>query len=136
MVKKILFAMLLLALMGIFAGCACPRADTNGTITKSFANCLQTGQDIVCNASPDVLAGANLLINVLKGVASAYIPGTAEFSALITAQNIQSVGCSTLTGLNGLIAYLQSTQGKTMMAKAGPMKTVSPQPFINWRDKT
>ena len=135
MVKRILFAIMLLALVGIFAGCACPRADSNGVITKDFTNCLLAGQDIICKAPPEVLAGADLVISILKGVASAYLPGTPEATAFITAKNIQQFGCATATGLNGLIAYLQSNQAKTMMAKAGPMKTVSPQPFIDWRDK-
>lgn len=118
-------------------GCSCTRADQNGVITQNTTNCLLAGQDMICNASPDVMAGADLLITILKGVASAYIPGTPEATAFISAQNIQKFGCSTATGLNALIAYLQSAQAKSMIAKAGPMKAVvpiSPQPFINWRD--
>ena len=134
---KFLAVMTMVLALAFVSGCACTRADsTTGVITKNATNCLLTAQDIVCNASADTLANANLLATLLKSLANTYIAGSTEYTVYITAQNIIDLGCSTVTGLNELIAYLQSSKGKSLMvaAKAGPMGTVvNVQPFIDWR---
>jgi hypothetical protein len=136
--KRVLVFLVILA-MGFASGCSCPRADSNGVITKSFSNCLLTAQDIVCNPSAEVLAETNVFLAIIKGVAEAFVPGTAAFMARITAENIATIGCATVTGLNGLISYMQSTQfqqAQVMQMKKGIKATapISPQPFIDWRD--
>ena len=134
--KRILTLIVVLSLVAL-SGCACPRADSSGVITKNTTNCMMAAQDIMCNPSPDVLVAANVVLTLLKGVANSYLPGTSEFTAYVTAQNIAGVGCTTVTGLNGLIAYLQSNQAKSLMvAKSGPLSVaaVPVQPFIDWRN--
>ena len=133
--KKIIVFLAIVALACV-SGCSCPRADSTGVITKNFTNCLETAQDIICDPPPEVLAGSNILLNLLKPVANTYVPGTAEFNAYVTAENITSIGCASVTGLNGLIAYLQSKQAQTLMLEKGEATALSIQPFIDWRNKT
>ena len=135
--KKILMVLVVMSMVAL-VGCACPRADSNGVITKSATNCLLSAQDTICNATPEVKATANIGLNFLKPIVNSYLPGTTEYNAYITAENILSVGCATTTGLNELIAFLKLAQVQNqMMSKAGLMKA-SPSIDINsliaWRD--
>ena len=145
--RRIMVLCLVVALMGSPVGC-CTLTDSAGVETQSFSNCfasfqdwLQGVQDWVCNAPTTVVTIADTIIDLLKDVAEAYIPGTKEYTVMVTAQNIKATGCAGLTALNEMISFVQSVEFKEMqtkaMLKAGPTKAtpmISVQPLIDWRD--
>jgi hypothetical protein len=137
--KKLISICVVVAMTMTFGCCTLEAPD--GTLSQSFSNCFKTAQDRVCNAPVSVLNLADLALTLLKGVAEAYVPGSAEYTVFITAQNIKTTGCATLTNLNAMIDFFKSDKAAAletkMMLKAGPMKAVAidVQPLIDWRDK-
>lgn len=123
--KKILAIILILAFMASLS--ACCKGMVNGVETKSASNCLKMAQPYVCNPSPAVIATANAIIPILLNIKDTFIPGTAAFNAYVTAENILTVACVTVTDLQALINFFQAQK----MAKAG-IKGVNLQPLIDW----
>ena len=135
--RKILALIIVLALP--LSGC-CTLIAPDGTTTKSAANCFKTAQDKVCNASPDVIAVAQVVISLLTPELATLVPGTAPFIAYMTAQNIQATGCAVLTDLNTMIAFIQgmNTQSKLVSVRAGKKAFpagINVQPLIDWRNQ-
>ena len=134
--KKIMI--LYLAVAMALVGC-CSLTAPDGTVTKSFSNCLATAQDKVCNASPDVLAVADTVIALVKPFIATALPGSAILMAYVTATNIKTYGCAGIADLNLLIAFIQgyNTQN-TMAMKTGMMKmppaAINTQVLIDWRN--
>ena len=132
--KKII---LIVLAFGVVMGC-CSSTAPDGTVTKSTINCFKMAQDKVCNASPDVLSIADIVINLLKPEITTLIPDSAPYVALATAQSIKDTGCAAITGLNTMIAFIQGLNTKAMLVnmKMGKAATtgINIQPLLNWRD--
>jgi hypothetical protein len=134
--KKVLVLYMIVALASF--GC-CTLTAPDGTVTKSFSNCLTTTQDKVCNASPDVLAVADTVLALVKPFIATALPGSAILMAYVTATNIKTYGCAGITELNLLIAFIQGYNIQApVAAKAGMMKaplaTIDVSPLLNWRN--
>lgn len=123
--KKLLSILAILAFTVSLS--ACCKGMVNGVETKSFSNCLAKTQPYVCNPSPAVIATANAIIPILLNIKDTFIPGTAAFNAYVTAENILTVACVTVTDLQALINFFQAQK----MAKAG-VKGINLQPLIDW----
>ena len=137
--KYLVMAGFLVLVMGLaYVGC-CTLTAPDGTVTKNTANCFKVAQDKVCNASPDVISVADIVINLLKPEAAVLIPGSAPYIALVTAQGIKDTGCAVLTDLNTMIAFIQGLNTQTQLAakKSGKKMASAPidvQALIIWRD--
>ncbi|MHB8084292.1 MAG: hypothetical protein ACYDHZ_00500 [Dehalococcoidia bacterium] len=134
--KNLMILVLAIGLM--LAGC-CPRTnDSTGVTTKSFTNCLATAQTMVCNPSPAVMAVINAAAPFLAQELNILVPGSKDYVTAENAQavilSIQAVGCTSVTSLNTLIAYLQSVLA-TQHAK-GVYRVIQPpfdvQPLVDW----
>ena len=130
--KRLMILAMVLALM--FTGC-CSYTALDGTVTKSFPNCFKTAADKVCNAPQSVLNIADVVINLLKPEVAILVPGSAALLAYVTAQNIKSTGCATLTSLNNLIAFIEgfnTAQVKAMAGKKAVPVGINVQPLQDW----
>ena len=132
--KRIMISILCLALMG-----CCSYTATDGTVSKSFGNCFKTAQDKVCGATADQIAIADAVIALLKPVLSTLVPGSAAFTAFVTAQSIKDTGCAVLSDLNVMIAFIQGINTQNQLAAAKGLKmapaVINVQPLIDWRNK-
>jgi hypothetical protein len=137
--KKYLVILLVLAMA--LAGC-CTRTDTAGVTTKTFMNCMIGAQAMVCNPDANVMAVINAAAPIIASILNSAVPGSALF---INAQNaanvvasIQSVGCTSVTALNQLIAFIQSsafTQAQASLTAKGKMMAMAPidvRPLVDW----
>lgn len=130
-----------------FAGC-CSYTATDGTVSKSVANCFKTAQDKACSPPAAVMTVINAAAPLIASILNLAVPGSSVFISAANAQQwvttLQNTGCLALTDLNKLIAYLQSadfTQGQALVATAQMKKglraeaPVEVQPLIDWRAK-
>jgi hypothetical protein len=137
------FVVLIVVLAMALAGC-CTRTDTAGVTTKNFPNCMLAAQAMVCNPDANVMAVINAVAPILANLVNTAIPGSALFINASNAQNvvksIQGVGCTSVTALNQLIAFIQSSdfaQAQMQLAAKGKRMATSPidvGPLINWRN--
>jgi predicted xylose isomerase-like sugar epimerase len=107
----------------------------------SGATCLQ---NTMCSPPADVMAVAKAAAPVIQMAIIMLVPGTAAYLAAVDAaaavDYIQDGICLSITQLNALIAFLQSSDAKVanakMMMKAGPAraKALNIQPLIDWKD--
>jgi len=137
--KRFTIILSVVLILGLAVYGCCTLTAPDGTQTKSTANCFKTAQDKICNASPDVVSIADIVITLLKPELAVLVPGTAPFIALVTAQGIKDTGCAVITNLNTMIAFIQgmNTQAKLMVAKSS-MKAapvgINVQPLLDWRN--
>ena len=133
--KKLLVIMVVLALA---APACCTRVDpvTKAT-TKSFANCLATAQQILCNPTDAQKAEAGSILAFLtSGIAIAGIvvnvPITAAEVQVIFGM-IQSGGCVLTTDLQMALAWYAALTAtlQTQAKAAGKYKAVAAPPSAN-----
>ena len=143
-VMSILMGVLLAGLVIAPVGC-CSRTAVDGTVTKSFSNCLSSSQDMVCSPSPAVMATLAAAGPILTYLAAILAPGSELLVGILTSQatinSIQAGLCVTVTELNNLIKVLSSsevalaqaqlTKQAFTMKKAAP-NTVNVQPLVDW----
>jgi hypothetical protein len=139
--KELLWTGLILALAGLalfsLGGC-CPRTnETTGVTTKSFLNCLQTGQEMVCDPPAEVMTVVEIAAPLVTTLVNALAPGTAAFinaqTALNEIQSIQQFGCLAVTALNNLVAYLNTTFGPTASLKMAGAPVINVKPLVDWK---
>ena len=98
-----------------------------------------TVHKISCNPPESVVAVANTVIAIFLPELAILVPGSAVFSAYITAQNIAAGICISTTQLDELITWLQSTEAQKVqtksIAKTGLLKAqvINIQPLLSWR---
>lgn len=138
--KSVMFTLVVLVAV-LLAGSCCTRTDSQGVTTKSFLNCSQAAQEMVCNPTDSVKAIVQIATPIIAGIVNVAIPGsTAYFDAqraLNVLNSIQKVGCTSLTALNELIAFIKSDVFKTAAAKYQAKLRASPaevnvEPLIDW----
>jgi hypothetical protein len=133
--KRLLFLSLCLVLV---SSC-CLRTDSAGVTTKSFRNCAIAAQEMVCNPPDNVKAVVQIAAHIVAGIVNIAIPGSVEYfnaqTALNVINSIQQIGCTSLTALNQLIAFMQSPTfqmaAKSGKYAAGPV-SVNVQPLVDW----
>jgi len=106
------------------------------------ATCMQNIQTQACNPPAAVISMLPVAITIITMALSAFVPGTAAYLAAVNASAVANsieVGvCVSVTQLNALIAFLQSSDVKSLqtkaMVKAGPMKAraLNIQPLQDW----
>jgi hypothetical protein len=132
--------LVVLTVVAAFLLCGCCERLVNGTVTKSFPNCLIKAEAFICNPPPEVVSLLNTANPLFVEILNKLIPGTEEYvtvnSVAATANKIQAGGCVLMTQLDALISYLQTSVFKSaeakMMAKKAT-KATDVQVLINWK---
>ena len=137
MVKRILFAILLLALVGIFAGC-CANPKNAADTTKSFANCEEVIHDWTCANRAKIVADmatANATITALNAEFGGMIPAPYQ-AIVIAAQLVLTQGQAILNSIScptdaDVQTVASATLGlTTARAKANAMRMGLRKPLI------
>lgn len=123
----------------ILVSSCCIRTDSQGVTAKSFLNCIQKAQETVCNPPDNVKALMQMAAPIIVGLVNTAIPGSVAYfnaqMALNTINSIQRIGCTSLTALNQLIAFMQSESfqvaAHTGKYTAMPI-AVNVQPLVDW----
>jgi hypothetical protein len=107
------------------------------------ATCMQQIQTQACNPPAAVISMLPVAITIITMALSTFVPGTAAYLAAVNASAVANsieVGvCVGVTQLDALIAFLQSSDVKSIqtkaMVKAGPMRAqaLNVQPLIDWQ---
>ena len=109
------------------------------------ATCMQTVQNDICNPPASVIAVAQAAAPLIATAINLAIPGSSAYVTAVTVQAVTTAilggACVSVTQLNALIAWLQSSDAKALQVKAqvkaGPMKAtafIDVSPLIAWRD--
>lgn len=126
--KKFLAMLMILALCFGAVGASC---------LNDVKPSVDTAQDRICNAPPEVVSVAEPVIALLKPLVGSLVPGSAAFTAFVTAQGIKDTGCAAVTALNTMITYLEGVNTERALAyqgkKAAPLG-LDVGALKKWRD--
>lgn len=107
--KKLLILAICLALP--ILGC-CTRTAPDGTVTKSFSNCIKAADEMVCNPPATVQSIAAVAAPLLATLLNVLVPASSEWvnanNAYTVALSIQSGICVGGGQLANFIAFLES----------------------------
>jgi hypothetical protein len=130
----------------IMAGC-CTKVGTDGKTTKSFSNCLDSVQNVVCTPTTAVIDVVTAGVTIIEVIIGSAIPGSAVFIAATDAKTVAGYilkgSCVTFEQFDKLISFLSSDTFKTAQVKmapktglkaAVPVKTVDVKVLTDWRN--
>ena len=145
--KKISRVVSIVLIFGLIVAGCCTKVGTDGKTTKSFSNCLDSAQSVVCNPTPAVVDIVTSGVTIIEAIIGSAVPGSAVFIAATDAKTVAGYilkgSCVTFEQLDKLIAFLSSDTFKTAQVKmalktglkaAVPVKTIDVKVLTDWRN--